>query len=99
MNPISELYFCETSLLLKLLLLDNSRSCWVDEYFLTRNVNGEFERSFEELSRDKTKFFEYTRMSQSTFFYILKAIENQLQKYSNFRECISPKQKLVLTLR
>lgn len=98
MNPAAEYYFFETPLL-KVLLLENTRRFWVDDYFLSRSETGEFGRSFEELRKDDQKFFEYTRMTQSTFDYILKFIETQLHKYSNFRECISPQQKLILTLR
>nr|XP_023011702.1 protein ANTAGONIST OF LIKE HETEROCHROMATIN PROTEIN 1-like [Leptinotarsa decemlineata] len=38
-------------------------------------------------------------MTQSTFDYILENIESHISKHSNFRECISPKHKLILTLR
>uniref|UniRef100_A0A1Y1LX18 Uncharacterized protein n=1 Tax=Photinus pyralis TaxID=7054 RepID=A0A1Y1LX18_PHOPY len=99
MEYISELHLFQTSPLVKYFLLKNNRRKWVDKYFLSRNKKGEFGRSFEELRRNDEKFFEYTRMTQSTFDYILENIESHISKYSNFRECISAKHKLILTLR
>jgi hypothetical protein len=34
-----------------------------------------------------------------TFEYILNAIKSDLTKYSNFRRCIEPEEKLAVTLR
>lgn len=98
MDPATESYLLETPLI-KFLLLEKSRRFWVDDYFSSRTENGEFGRSYEELRRNDTKFFEYLRMTQSTFDYILKAVKTRLHKYSNFRECISPEEKLIVTLR
>lgn len=60
--------------------------------FLSRNKKGKFGKSVEELRSDET-FFEYTRMTQSTFDQILDNIDEYISMYSNFRECISPNEK------
>lgn len=38
-------------------------------------------------------------MEISTFDYILKRIEYRSEKQSNFRICITPTEKLIITLR
>lgn len=92
-------YYLLDSPAIKFILLKSKSRIWVDSYFMARNEHGEFGRSFEELIRDDQKFFEYTRMKKSTFEYILKAVEMKLYKQSNFRKCISPAEKLIVTLR
>ncbi|XP_076301938.1 uncharacterized protein LOC143220086 [Lasioglossum baleicum] len=39
------------------------------------------------------------RMNMETFDYILEAIRSKIEKHSNFRKCISPEERLMVTLR
>lgn len=72
----------------------------VHEINKNRELNGEFFNLFEKLRLYPTKFFEYTRMSISTFDYILSKIAPKITKEdTNFRKSISPAEKLFLTLR
>lgn len=72
----------------------------VHEINKNREINGEFFTLYEELRLYPRRFFEYTRMSVSTFDYILSKISPKITKQdSNFRKSISPKEKLFITLR
>jgi len=88
----------ETSVL-KFLLLQDGKDHWVNPIFADREKNGEFHTLFKELLKQPPKFFQYTRMSPDTFFYILGAIREDIEKVSNFRKCISAEERLLITLR
>jgi hypothetical protein len=45
------------------------------------------------------KYKDYHRMQIETFDYILEAIKDDLATQSNFRDCISPDEKLTITIR
>lgn len=65
-----------------------------------RELFGEFNTLYESLRTDPDKFHEYTRMSVSTFDYILKKIDTRLRvPCTNFHSTISPEEKLIITLR
>lgn len=66
-----------------------------------RLQKGEFYTLYSRLRNYEDKFFEYTRMSISTFDYILENIrEEMLTTSTNFVPVtITPEQKLLLTLR
>lgn len=98
MDDSDDVYFLE-SLLLKLLLMGGGKAEHVNHLFAARDDKGEFQMLFQDLSDNPQKFFEYFRMRPTTFEYILKGIEERITKYSNFRECISAKQRLSVTLR
>lgn len=95
-----ELFVMESSVL-KLLVVDSEpyREDWVNEYFVDREVAGEYHRIFPDLLRQPDKFFDYFRMMPDTFYYILHKISPLISKNSNFRRCISPEEKLMVTLR
>ena len=63
--------------------------------------HGEFYTLYERLRNHEDKFYDYTRMTITTFDYILNAVKTQLSKTAtNFIPLtISPEQKLILTLR
>nr|XP_009860200.1 uncharacterized protein LOC104266219 [Ciona intestinalis] len=79
----------------------NKRSVWVDEMFKERDTKSEFILVDELLSRsDEEKFRQYARMTPDQFFYLLQQLTPVIQKqHTNFRKPISPKQRLILTLR
>lgn len=80
-------------------MLINKRKHWVNDIYLKRDEEGKYVTLFKELKEQPLKFYEYFRMTPSTFEYILYGISRRLEKYSNFRNCIDPKQKLTVTLR
>jgi len=98
MDELDEFYFLECPLL-KLLLLNGGKTEHVNELFSRRDDKGEFEMLFQELWDQPEKFFEYFRMKPETFEYILEKIEESITKFSNFRKCISAKQRLAVTIR
>lgn len=73
---------------------------WVNEILIHRKQLGEFHHLFEELRLQPIKFFEYFRMSYGTFQYILNAVAPLITKQNtNYRECTSSTERLVITLR
>lgn len=99
MNVEEEFYLSESPFL-KLFPFQpkKRRQIWVNEIFENHHLS-EYFQLFEELKDQPRKFFEYYRMTHETYCYILKAIEEEITKQCNFRECISPSEKLTVTLR
>src|SRR5215469_17802106 len=93
-----QLLLLETPLL-KILLLEDERSDWVNPIFDEREKCGEFHTLFPMLLEQALKFFQYFRMGPDTFWYILHNIRPYIEKQSNFRKCISPEERLAVTLR
>ena len=89
----------ETSPLLKFFIFENEREMWVNQIYREREKYGEFYTLFPQLLKQPRKFFQYFRMTPATFWYILNKIRNDIEKHSNFRRCISPEEKLAVTLR
>ena len=87
-----------------LLLLRRRRPCkiWSREHFLLRTERGEYHRTFLYLkeNRDDELFWNYMRMSYSTFDVLKRLVAEDLEPTkNNFRTAIEAEQKLVLTLR
>ncbi|GFR96646.1 endonuclease-reverse transcriptase [Elysia marginata] len=78
------------------------QSIWCREYFLLRESRGEFQRTILHPldNPDGELFFNYTRMSYSTY-NALKSLVLELLKpdRSNWRKSISAEEKLIITLR
>lgn len=81
------------------MILDQKRQYWVNDIYKSRDKDGEYFTLCKELKRQPKKFFEYFRMLPSTFEYLLNKTHDKLEKYSTFRKCIEPRQKLTVTLR
>ena len=65
-----------------------------------RKVEGEYWTLYKKLTDDEEKFFQYFRMSEYSFNFLLGKIENSLRKKdTTFKEAISPKEKLAVCLR
>ncbi|PSN43834.1 hypothetical protein C0J52_10087 [Blattella germanica] len=71
---------------------------WVNEILARRDRYGEFSHLQGDLEMNVTQHFYYFRMKKETFQYILDEVKDHLQKY-NFRETISPAERLAVTLR
>lgn len=95
----AELLLLGSSALGLILLEDFMTREQVNEYFTDRLEDGEYHRIFEDLCRQPEKFQQYFRMSKQTFNYILNEITPLIRKSNRARECISPEERLMLTLR
>ena len=96
---IDSMFLLDTNPLLKILIFEEQKDMWVSEIFEGREKNGEFHTLFPQLLEQPCKFFCYFRMLPETLWYILNDIRDDIQKQSNFRKCISPEERLALTLR
>lgn len=77
-----------------------NRSVWIHPLVQKRNILGHFNTLFLELREDEEKFFNYFRMSVSTFDEVLHKISPQLRRQdTNMRNCIKPAEMLAVTLR
>lgn len=74
---------------------------WIHPLNLERKINGEFYRISLKLEEYPVRYFRYFRMSKEQFDVILCKIHHRIRPTpNNFRKhTISPKEKLVLTLR
>jgi len=72
---------------------------WANEIFEGREKMGNSTRFFPQLLEQPCKFYDYFRMLPETFWYILNDIRDDIKKQSNFRKCISPEERLAVTLR
>ena len=73
---------------------------WMHPLNLQRDTHGTFVILFEDLKADEEKFFNYFRMSPSTFDELLLRLHDKLLKENTaFRDSISPAQRLAVTIR
>jgi len=84
--------------LLKVFLLNDERSDWVNPIFDEREKCGEFHTLFRMLLEQAHFFFQYFRMGPDIFWYILYNIRPYIEKQSNFRKCISNQSVLATSL-
>lgn len=76
------------------------RNIWVDSAWKQRKLEGEFRTLFPHLMDDETKFYEYFRMTQHTFYQLLNKLVPRLRKHdTSWRLSISPKERLAVFLR
>lgn len=75
------------------------RTQWVREIYLRRDEFGEFHHIMQDLYNDPILFHGYVRMNKETFEYILNSVRHILTKFCNFRDTISPTERLIVTLR
>jgi hypothetical protein len=77
-----------------------NRKMWVHPINNARLGKGAFHVLSEEIKSDPNKFFNYYRMSATSFETLLNSIESSIKKFdTNMRESISPRERLSLTLR
>lgn len=77
-----------------------NRELWVHELNSARKREGDFHILLPHLEKDPKKFFNYFRMSSNSFYELLAAIQPFITKQNtNMRMCVSPKEKLAVTLR
>lgn len=73
---------------------------WVHPINQKRKECGDFYVLFHQLREDPEKFYNYFRMSATTFDELHGRLKDVLQRQDTFmRECIQPEQMLAVTLR
>ena len=73
---------------------------WINPINEKRLKLGVFYTLFLELRQDDKKFFNYFRMSVSSFDELHEKLKKVLQKENTaMRECIEPRQMLAVTIR
>ena len=77
-----------------------NRKCWVSDINSKRLTLGAFHTLFFELRADDNKFFNYFRMSVTSFDELDAKLSPRLQRRNtDMRDCISPKEMLAVTIR
>ena len=77
-----------------------NRDFWVHPINKDRHLKGEFFTLYKDLREYPDKFFRWYRMSIEQFDYILEKLRPVLQKdNNNYRDSISPEERLAITLR
>lgn len=76
----------------------SKRRYWMHTLYQSRE-EGEYRKTSLKLRNYPEKFREYYRMDIATYDYILRAISEDIKRYSNFRRCIEPGEKLTICLR
>lgn len=73
---------------------------WIHPLFLERHSKGLFHTYFKDVRKYPDRFFNYTRMSVQSFDNLLENISNSIKgSDTRMRACITPEEKLVMTLR
>ena len=77
------------------------RRLWMNDIFRQRTRFGEYHRLVrDELLLDEEHFFNYFRMTREDFAYLLRMVEPVITKQNTaFRERISPRERLAVTIR
>jgi len=77
-----------------------NRKYWVHPLLSDRSTKGLFNLFYNDLRKYEDKFFNYLRMSVNSFDELMEKLQEDLTgQQTNMRECISPLEKLVVTLR
>ena len=72
---------------------------WVHPY-IYKNFNRRLFIAAKELSEDDSKFQTFYRMSKNTFTDLVLIVGPSIQKQNtNMRECVSPEERIMITLR
>jgi len=77
-----------------------NRKLWVHPINQGRGEKGAYTLLYKELMDDCTKFFNYFRMTPSSFDELLEKVRSSIQMQdTHLRKSISPQERLCLTLR
>lgn len=76
------------------------KAFWIHPLIRERYITGAFYVLHDKLRQDDKKFFNYYRMSTSTFDFILYHIKDAITlQNTNYSACIPPTEMLAVTLR
>ena len=79
---------------------EKRRAIFVRPIYASREIEGEYHTLFKEIIKDDDKFFNYTRMSQSSFYKLLSIVETHISPgWTNYRKSICAEERLIITLR
>lgn len=74
------------------------RTTWIHPY-IEKNINCRMFVAAKELQETDRKFLDCYRMSKTTYLELVEIMTPQLQKQNtNMRECVSPQERLLITL-
>jgi len=73
--------------------------CWVRDSCSNRPTEGEINKHFPNPKEDRKNFSGNSQLFQQHSTTFRKKITPRLKKQSNFRKCLTPKEKLVAKLR
>ena len=91
---------CLLHLRIRRRLKRREREFWKHPIIAARTLEGAYCTLYGRLREDERKFFNYFRMSTSTFDYILDRLAPHLQRQKTMmRESICPRQMLAVSLR
>jgi hypothetical protein len=97
MSDSDDDFLCWIMLEENVLLKKRRAKTWLHEFNIDLS-RGEFFTTCVPMRNYPDKFKEYYRMSIETFDYILRDISKFITGESNFRMCISPEEKLTISL-
>ncbi|KAK0170576.1 hypothetical protein PV328_008413 [Microctonus aethiopoides] len=76
------------------------KKLWVHPINSARHQYGHYHTLYKELRKDKMKFFNYFRMSTTSFDELLLCVRDDIKHLdTNMRAAISPEEMLMITLR
>ncbi|XP_077118910.1 uncharacterized protein LOC143774981 [Ranitomeya variabilis] len=76
------------------------RRFWIHPILEVRESRGAYHSLFGELNDNLEKYFQYTRMSQDSFRYLLRRVEGSIGRQdTQLRRAISAEERLLVTLR
>jgi len=76
------------------------RQYWIQPILAVRYLEGSFYTLFEKLKSHDSKFFNYFRMSLSTFEFLVMRLSDRIKGQDNaIRACVLPKEMLAVTIR
>lgn len=101
---MTRLSFLVTVILCVLLVIRHrrlrQRKWWIHPLLTNRKSEGMFFTLHHKLRKYPDKFFEYYRMSETSFDYLLSVVSGSIKKKNTqLRECIGVEEKLSVTLR
>ena len=76
------------------------RQYWIHPVLAVRYLEGSFYTLFEKLKSHDSKFFNYFRMSVSTFEFLVMRLSDRIKGQDTpMRACVPPKEMLAVTIR
>ena len=82
------------------LLMRPRRSCWINDLLLVREKHGFYNWLIPRLLKnERYNIRRFLRVSDSVLSMLIDEMRAVLTKHSNFRECVSPEEKVIIALR
>lgn len=80
-------------------LKNRKRKCWINPY-IEKNINCRLFVAAKELQESDSRFLAFYRMRKETYLQLKEIICSALHYAdTNMRECVSPEERLLITLR